>query len=97
MNRTMDYKVGTADGQSEGLQVLGIGEPWSIYFEGIEECYLLVPLVIRGLSHSVNLGIMSLKKVVWGLCPADLQESAEGSDNLRIIPMVGQEFCDALS
>ena len=24
----MDYKVGTADGQSEGLQFLEIGEPW---------------------------------------------------------------------
>ena len=23
----MDYKVGTADGQSKGLQVLGLGEP----------------------------------------------------------------------
>ena len=50
----MDYKVGTADGQSEGLQVLGVGEPWPIYLEGMEECYILEPLVIRGLSHSVN-------------------------------------------
>ena len=23
----MDYRVGTVDGQSEGLQVLGVGEP----------------------------------------------------------------------
>ena len=38
INRTMDYKVGTADGQSEGLQVLGLGEPWPIYLQGIEEC-----------------------------------------------------------
>ena len=51
----MDHRVGTADGQSEGLQVLGIGEPWPIYLEGMEECYVLEPLVIRGLSHSVNL------------------------------------------
>ena len=36
----MDYKVGNADGQSEGLQVLGIGEPWPIYLEGIEECFI---------------------------------------------------------
>ena len=62
INRVMDYKVGTADGQSEGLQVLGLGEPWPIYLEGIEECYLLEPLVIRGLSHSVNLGITFLQK-----------------------------------
>ena len=34
----MDYKVGIADGQSEGLQVLGLGEPLPIYLEGIVEC-----------------------------------------------------------
>ena len=62
INRTMDYKVGTADGQSKGLQVLGLGEPWPIYLEGIEECYLLEPLVIKGLSHSVNLGIAFLQE-----------------------------------
>ena len=62
INRTMAYKVGTAEGQSKGLQVLGLGEPWLIYLEGIEECYLLEPLVIRGLSHSVNLGIAFMQK-----------------------------------
>ena len=62
INRAMDYKVETAEGQTEGLQVLGLGEPWPIYLEGIEECYLLEPLVIRGLSHSVNLGITFLQK-----------------------------------
>ena len=62
INQTMDYKVGTADGQSKELQVLGIGEPWPIYLEGIKECYLLEPLVIQGLSHSVNLGITFLQK-----------------------------------
>ena len=58
----MDCKVETADSQSEGLQVLGVGEPWSIYLEGMEECYILEPLVIRGLSHSVNLGISFLTR-----------------------------------
>ena len=53
----MDYKIGTADGQTEGLQVLGVGKPWSINLEGMEECYILKPLVIQGLSHSVKLGI----------------------------------------
>ena len=61
LNQTMDYRVGTADGQSEGLQVVGIGEPWPIYLQGMEECYLLEPLVIRGLSHSVNLGLTFLQ------------------------------------
>ena len=59
---SMDCKVGTADGQSERLQVLGIGESWPIYLGGIEECYILEPLVIRGLSHSMNLGISFLTR-----------------------------------
>ena len=41
LNQTMDYRVGTADGQSEGLQVVGIGEPWPIYLQGMKEWYLL--------------------------------------------------------
>ena len=55
ISNSMDYKVGTTDGQSEGLQVLGIGKPWPVYLEGMEEYYILEPLVIRGLSHSMNL------------------------------------------
>ena len=62
ISKSMDYKVGTADRQSKGLQVLGICKPWPIYLEGIEECYILEPLVIRGLSHSVNLGISFLTR-----------------------------------
>ena len=58
----MDYKEGTADSQSDGLQVLGVGEPWPIYLEGMEECYILEPLVIRGLNHSVTLGISFLTR-----------------------------------
>ena len=62
ISNSMDYKVGTADGQSEGLQVLGVGEPWPIYLEGMEECYILEPLVIQGLSHSMNLKISFLTR-----------------------------------
>ena len=51
MSKSMDYKVGTADGQSDGLQVLGIGEPWPIYLEEMEECYILELLVIKGLRR----------------------------------------------
>ena len=43
ISNSMDYKVGTADSQSEGLQVIGIGEPWPIYLEVMEECYILEP------------------------------------------------------
>ena len=60
MRESMDYKVWTADGQSDRLQVLGIGELWPIYLEGMKECFLLEPLVIQGLSHSVNLRISFL-------------------------------------
>ena len=58
----MDNRVGTADGQRGALQVLRVGEPCPIFLEGMEECYVLEPLVIRGLSHSVNLGIAFLQK-----------------------------------
>ena len=59
-SNSRDFKVGTADGQSDGLQVLGIGEPWPINLEGMEKCFILELLVIQGLSHSVNLGISFL-------------------------------------
>ena len=59
----MDHRVGTANSQGEGLKVLGIGEPWPIYLEGMEECYILEPLVIGGLYHSVNLGDSLLEEV----------------------------------
>ena len=62
MSKFMNYKFGTADEKFDGIQVLGIKEPWPIYLEGMEECYILEPLVIKGLSHSVNLGIYFLAK-----------------------------------
>ena len=37
MSESIDFKVGTADGQSDRLQVLGVEEPWPIYLEGMEE------------------------------------------------------------
>ena len=58
----MDYRIWTTDSQSEGLLVIGVGEPWLIYLEGIKECYVLEPLVTQGLSHSVNLGMSFLRR-----------------------------------
>ena len=52
ISNSMDYKEGTADGQSEGLQVLGVDEPWPIYLKRMEEFDILEPLFIRGLSHT---------------------------------------------
>ena len=43
INSPMDHQVGTADGQSEGLQVVRIGAPWPVYLEGMEECYVQEP------------------------------------------------------
>ena len=62
MSKSMEYKVGTADGQIDGLQVLCIGEPSPIYLDRMKECYILEPLVTKGLSHSINLGIPFLMK-----------------------------------
>ena len=36
INSPMDHQVGTADGQSEGLQVVGIGAPLPVYLKGME-------------------------------------------------------------
>ena len=30
VSNSMDYKVGTADSQLEGLKVLGVGKPWLV-------------------------------------------------------------------
>ena len=43
ISSSMDYKVRTTDGQSKGLQVLGVGEPWPIHLEGMEETCILEP------------------------------------------------------
>ena len=48
MSKSMEYKVGTADGQIDGLQVLCIGEPSPIYLDRMKECYILEPLVTKG-------------------------------------------------
>ena len=52
ISSAMNHHVGTADSQSEGLQVIGVGEPWPINLEGIEECYVPEPLVIWGCPSS---------------------------------------------
>ena len=46
----MNYKIGTADGPSGGPPFLGIGEPWPVYLEGMEECFIFEPL--DGRYHS---------------------------------------------
>ena len=52
VQRRQDEQVhglqGTADGQSDRLKVLGVGETWPIYLEGMEECYFLEQLMMKG-------------------------------------------------
>ena len=45
INHHMDHHVGTADRRSEGLQVVRVGASWPVYLEGMEECYVLEPIV----------------------------------------------------
>ena len=52
IDHQMDHWVGTADGQSEGLQVIRVGAPWPVYLE---------PSVIQRLSHGMNLGMSFLQ------------------------------------
>ena len=58
----MDQQVGTVEKQGKGLQVIEVGEPWYLYQEGINEDYVLEPLVIGALSRSVNLGLVFLQE-----------------------------------
>ena len=62
INSPMDHRERTTNEKSEGLQVVGVGAPWSVYLEGMEECYVLESLVIRGLSHRVILGMFFLQE-----------------------------------
>ena len=75
----MDHRVETVNGQSGSLQVIGVGEPWSIYLEGMEECYVLEPLVILVLSHSVNLGMSFSLKMICNEEEVSLMPVKDGS------------------
>ena len=93
MSKSMDFKVGIADGQSDGLQVLGIGEPWPIYLEGMEECFILEPLVIQGLSHSVNLGISFLMEhnLKINCTKEEVKDRSASIGRRKISPLYKQE------
>ena len=76
--------------------MLGIGEPWPIFLEGMEDCFILNPLVIKGLSHSVNLGLMFLEEYRIKLnCHEDgniLEHAAEDKGSHTIL--LGAECLD---
>ena len=44
------------------LEYEGVGAPWPVYLEGMEECYVRTPLVIQRLSHSLYQGMSFLQE-----------------------------------
>ena len=52
-----DLRVGTAEKEVKGLKVVGKGEEFKFFLEGIDKAFKVHPLVIKGLSHNVNLGM----------------------------------------
>ena len=52
-----DLRVGTAEKEGKGLKVVGKGEEFKFFLEGIDKAFMVHPEVIEGLSHNVNLGM----------------------------------------
>ena len=52
-----DLRVGTAEKEGKGLKVIGKGEEFKFFLEGIDKAFTVHPVVIEGLSHNVNLGM----------------------------------------
>ena len=52
-----DMHVGTAEKEGKGLKVIGKGEEFKFFLEGIDKDFTVHPLVIEGLSHNMNLGM----------------------------------------
>lgn len=53
--------VGTAAKDST-IRILGNTEPFAIFLEGITKKCIIQPSVVRGVSHTLNLGIHFLKE-----------------------------------
>ena len=49
--------VGTAEKEGKGLKVVGKGEEFTFFLEGIDKTFTVHPVVIEGLSRNVNLGM----------------------------------------
>ena len=63
----------------------------------LEECYILEPLVIRGLSHSVNLGISFLTKhklkLIFTKEEVALMPLKDGSGDVITLSVRGRGEC----
>ena len=51
-------RVNTAEKGGKGLRVLGKGERIRFYLDGLDRRFEVEPIVIEGLNHAVNFGIV---------------------------------------
>ena len=53
--------VGTA-AKNSTIKILGKTEPFVIFLEGFNKKFVIKPSVVRGLSHTLNLGLHFLRE-----------------------------------
>ena len=54
---TSNARVGTVEKGGKGLKVLGKGETFKFYLNGLDQLFEVGPIVIEGLNHAINLGL----------------------------------------
>ena len=52
-----DIREGTAEKEGKGLKLIGKGEEFKFFLEGIDKVFTIHPVVIESLSHNLNLGM----------------------------------------
>ena len=57
MSTRSNARVGTAEKGGKGLKVIGKGEKFKFYLDGLDKVFEVEPIVIEGLNHAVNLGM----------------------------------------